>query len=420
MLGWEFPPVLTGGLGTACYGLAKALSKYAEIELFIPQADKETTLENVHIRGMNFFGINGGQTIEVPMQALEEFAKVKKIPAPALNPYPVGIGFEKEAVALKSPEAIRALYSGMEPYGPNIMQKVATYAEVAVRMALETEFDVIHAHDWITFPAAVRIKEITGKPLVIHIHSLETDRVGELAKGDWNRVYEVEKKAMEKADRIIPVSHYTQDCAIKNYGISEEKFYPVHNAIDTEESFRLPNKSGEKLVLFLGRVTFQKGPEFMVETAWKLLQVYPDVKFFVAGVGDMLEKLKALVLERKIDHKFVFAGFLSQSNVKKVLAQADVYFMPSVSEPFGLSALEAAGFDVPCVISRQSGVAEVLPNALNANFWDTGKFANYIYGLLNYTGIREEMVERTKQDLSKLSWDDAAQDVMEVYRSLEI
>ncbi len=420
MLGWEFPPVLTGGLGTACYGLAKALSKYAEIELLIPQADKETTLENVQIRGMNYFGINGGQTVEVPMQPLEEFAKVKKIPAPGLNPYPVGIGFEKEAVALKSPEAIRALYSGIEPYGPNIMQKVATYAEVAVRMALETEFDVIHAHDWITFPAAVRIKEITGKPLVIHIHSLETDRVGELAKGDWNRVYEVEKKAMEKADRIIPVSRYTQDCAINNYGISEEKFYPVHNAIDPEESFRLPNKSGEKLVLFLGRVTFQKGPEFMVETAWKLLQVYPNVMFFVAGVGDMLEKLKALVLERKIDHKFVFAGFLSQSNVKKVLAQADVYFMPSVSEPFGLSALEAAGFDVPCVISRQSGVAEVLPNALNANFWDTGKFANYIYGLLNYTGIREEMVERTKQDLSKLSWDDAAQDVMEVYRSLEI
>lgn len=420
MLGWEFPPVLTGGLGTACYGLAKALSKYAEIELLIPQADKDTQLENVNIRGMNFFGINGGQTVEVPMQPLEEFAKVRKIPAPSLNPYPVGIGFEKEAVALKSPEAIRALYSGSEPYGPNIMQKVATYAEVAVRMALETEFDVIHAHDWITFPAAVRIKEITGKPLVIHIHSLETDRVGELAKGDWNRVYEVEKKAMEKADRIIPVSRYTQDCAIKNYGISEEKFYPVHNAIDPEESFRLPNKSGEKLVLFLGRVTFQKGPEFMVETAWKLLQVYPDVIFFVAGVGDMLEKLKALVLERKIDHKFVFAGFLSQSNVKKVLAQADVYFMPSVSEPFGLSALEAAGFDVPCVISRQSGVAEVLPNALNANFWDTGKFANYIYGLLNYSGIREEMVERTKQDLSRLSWDDAAKDVMEVYRSLEI
>ena len=289
MLGWEFPPVLTGGLGTACYGLAKALSKYAEIELLIPQSDKDTKLENVHIRGMNYFGINGGQTVEVPMQALEEFAKVKKIPAPSLNPYPVGIGFEKEAVALKSPEAIRALYSGIEPYGPNIMQKVATYAEVAVRMALETEFDVIHAHDWITFPAAVRIKEITGKPLVIHIHSLETDRVGELAKGDWNRVYEVEKKAMEKADRIIPVSHYTQECAIKNYGISEEKFYPVHNAIDPEESFRLPNKSGEKLVLFLGRVTFQKGPEFMVETAWKLLQVYQNVKFFVAGVGDMLE-----------------------------------------------------------------------------------------------------------------------------------
>jgi glycosyltransferase involved in cell wall biosynthesis len=192
------------------------------------------------------------------------------------------------------------------------------------------------------------------------VHSLETDRVGLEGCGDWNRVFEVEKKAMEAADRIIPVSRYTQECATKYYGIPESRFFPVHNAINPEDTFRLDNRSGEKLVLFLGRVTFQKGPEFMVETAWKLLQVYPNVLFFVAGVGDMLEKLKALVLERKIDHKFVFAGFLSQSNVKKVLAQADVYFMPSVSEPFGLSALEAAQFEVPCVISKQSGVAEVL------------------------------------------------------------
>jgi glycosyltransferase involved in cell wall biosynthesis len=300
------------------------------------------------------------------------------------------------------------------------MQKVATYAEVVSRMALDLDFDVIHAHDWITFPAAVKIKEMTGKPLVIHIHSLETDRVGPMARGEWNKVFEVEAKGMQKADRIIPVSQYTQQCAVENYGIAEEKFYPVHNAIDEAETFRMPNNSGEKLVLFLGRVTFQKGPEFMVETAWKLLQVYPNVMFFVAGVGDMMEVLKQKVLERRIDHKFVFAGFLSKTNVKKVLARADVYFMPSVSEPFGLSALEAAQFDVPCVISRQSGVREVLPNALNADFWDTDRFANYIYGLLNYEGIRQDMISKTKQDLAQLSWDDAARDVMEVYDSLGV
>ncbi|HOY94337.1 MAG TPA: glycosyltransferase family 4 protein [Catalimonadaceae bacterium] len=420
MLGWEFPPVLTGGLGTACYGLVKALSKYADVQLIIPQADRNQTLENVRIKGLNYYGITGEQSIELPEVPLEEYAKVTKVPAEFSNPYPVGIGFAKEAKALVSPEAIRALYSTSEPYGPNIMQKVATYAEVVSRMALEMDFDVIHAHDWITYPAAVKIKEMTGKPLVVHVHSLETDRVGEKAKGDWNKVYEVEFKGMSKADRVIPVSRYTQDCAMAHYNIPEEKFYPVHNAIDPAETFRIPNNSGEKLVLFLGRVTFQKGPEFMVETAWKLLQVYPNVLFFVAGVGDMMDELKKKVLERKIDHKFVFAGFLSKSNVKKVLAQADVYFMPSVSEPFGLSALEAAQFDVPCVISKQSGVAEVLPNALNADFWDTESFANYIYGLLNYEGIREDMISKTRKDIAQLTWDDSARDVMEVYESLGV
>ena len=422
MLGWEFPPFLTGGLGVACQGLAEALSSYADIELFLPQSEIPAGKDGLQIRGLNFFGLEGqpGELMEIPLRPLQEFARVRNMPASVPGPYPVGIAFEKEAVALRSPEAIRALYSGNEPYGPNIMQKVATYTEVAVRMAMESSFDVIHAHDWLTFPAAVRISEMSGKPMVLHVHSLESDRVGVEACGAWNSVYEVEKKAMEKAHRIIPVSRYTQECAMRHYGIREEKFFPVHNAINPEETFRLENRSGEKLVLFLGRVTFQKGPEFMVETAWKLLQVYPNVLFFVAGVGDMLEKLKALVLERKIDHKFVFAGFLSPSNVKKVLAQADVYFMPSVSEPFGLSALEAASFDVPCVISRQSGVAEVLPNALNADFWDTGKFANYIYGLLNYEGIRKEMTEKTREDLARLSWDESAKDVMEVYHSLGI
>lgn len=409
---------MTGGLGTACYGLVKALSKYADVQLIIPHADRNQTLENVRVKGLNYYGVSGEQSIDIPEVPLEEYAKVKTVPADFSNPYPVGIGFAKEAKALTAPEAIRALYSGTEPYGPNIMQKVATYAEVVSHMALEMDFDVIHAHDWITYPAAVKIKEMTGKPLVVHVHSLETDRVGEKAKSDWNKVFEVENKGMLKADRVIPVSRYTQECAMEHYGIPEDKFYPVHNAIDPAETFRLPNKSGEKLVMFLGRVTFQKGPEFMVETAWKLLQVYPNVMFFVAGVGDMLDELKKQVLERRIDHKFVFAGFLSKSNVQKVLAQADVYFMPSVSEPFGLSALEAAQFDVPCVISRQSGVAEVLPNALNADFWDTETFANYIYGLLNYEGIREDMISKTRKDIAQLSWDDSARDVMEVYQTL--
>lgn len=417
MLGWEFPPVLTGGLGTACYGLVKALSAYADVTLIVPTAEKEQPLPNVTVQGLNFYGLSDDLPAAADKKSYEDFAEVSYVKAD-LNPYPVGIGFAKEAIALKTPEAIRALYSTTEPYGANIMQKVATFAEVVLQVAEGKSFDIIHAHDWITYPAAVRLKEATGKPLVLHIHSLETDRVGDLAKGDWNKVFEIEKIAMQKADRLIPVSEYTKTKAVEHYRIDPNKFFPVHNAIDKTEVYRIPKESDQKLVLFLGRVTFQKGPEFMVETAWKVLMKYPNVVFFVAGVGDMLEDLKIKVAERGISDKFIFAGFLSKTNVKKILSQADVYFMPSVSEPFGLSALEAAQFEVPCVISVQSGVSEVLPNALKADYWDTDRFANYIYGLLNYDGIRKDMTEKTQSDLEALTWDDSAQDVMEIYQTL--
>lgn len=416
MLGWEFPPVITGGLGKACHGLVKSLSAYADITLIIPTAEKSSENNGFTTVGLNYYGLDKAAP-DIAPEPLTKYAKVKEIKA-ELNPYPVGISFQKEAKALTTPEAIRALYSTSEPYGANIMQKVATYAEVVSLLAEDLDFDIIHAHDWITFPAAVKLKEKTGKPLVLHIHSLETDRVGDLAKGDWNTVFEIEKISMQKADRLIPVSNYTKECAVLHYGIAPEKFYPVHNAIDPEETYRIPNESGKKLVLFLGRVTFQKGPEFMVETARKLVNHYPDVLFFVAGIGDLLDDMKRMVAERNLDAHFIFGGFLSQSQVKQILAQADVYFMPSISEPFGLSALEAARFDVPCVISSQSGVSEVLPNALKADFWDTDKFANYIYGLLNYEGIREDITKQTRADIAKLSWDDSAIDVMEIYHTL--
>lgn len=415
MLGWEFPPYLTGGLGTACFGLANSLNKYANITLIVPHASKQQNLENVDIVGLNYYGL--GTKPDDPV-TLHKGIEVVEVDA-ELSVYPLKTFFYKDIKALTEPHQIRALYGTNDPYGANLMEKVATYTEVVAKIAEGKEFDVIHAHDWVTYPAALKLKELTGKPVVLHVHSLETDRVGEeVAKGDWDSVYKIEKKAMENADRIIPVSHYTKECAVRHYGIEPSKFYPVHNAINPDEVTRIPNDTGQKIVLFLGRVTFQKGPEFMVETAWKLVQRYQNVVFFVAGVGDMLDELKKQTMVRGIFDKFIFAGFLSKSNVKRILALADVYFMPSVSEPFGLSALEAAAADVPCVISNQSGVSEVLQFSLKADFWDTDKFANYIYALLNYEGIRQDTTERTRKIIDELTWDDSAQDVLEVYKGL--
>lgn len=414
MLGWEFPPILTGGLGTACYGLCRALAKYDDVTLIIPRMDKSLSLDGVNILGLNYLGIDEELPYEDAPVPYESFADVTYVDA-QLNPYPMGIAFRQAAEPVTKAQEVRDLYNTNESYGPNIMQKVATYAEVVTKIALTKEFDVIHAHDWITYPAAVALKQATGKPLVLHIHSLETDRIGTQAKNQVNAVYEIEQKGMQQADLLIPVSHYTKMCAIEHYGIDPNKFMPVYNAIDPEDTFRVDREIDEKIVLFLGRITFQKGPEFMAETAFKLLHKYSKVKFFVAGVGDQLQKLKDLTASMGIADKFIFAGFLKKPMVQKILAQADVYFMPSVSEPFGLSALEAAQFQIPCVLSIQSGVAEVMDHALKADYWDTERFANYIYALLNYEGIRQDMITNTVEEIDAMSWDQSAQDVHEVY-----
>lgn len=418
MLGWEFPPIMAGGLGTACYGLCKALAQYAEITLIIPRAEKTLELESVNILGLNYLGLDKELPYKGSTYTYETLEEVIYVEAD-LNPYPMGIAFTTitHTVDVDDSEAIRALYNTNEPYGPNILEKVRVYAEVVGKVALSKDFDVIHAHDWITYPAAAKIKELTGKPLVLHIHSLETDRIGSKAKYGINMVYEIELKGMQAADRLIPVSHFTKECAVEHYGIDPEKFFPVYNAIDPAPTYRIPRELDEKIVLFLGRVTFQKGPEFMAETAYKLLLKYPKVKFFVAGVGDMLQQLKDLTQAQGTYDKFIFAGFLKKPQVQQILAQADVYFMPSVSEPFGLSALEAAQFGIPSVLSQQSGVAEVMDHALKADYWDTDKFANYIYALLNYEGIRTDIIENTSKDIDAMSWDESAREVYKVYET---
>lgn len=424
MLGWEFPPLLTGGLGQACYGLFKAMSSYADLTVVLPRIEKSITLGNVDFIGLNTLGKK-----EIDAQrnefAYERFAEVAYVESD-LHPYPVEVsysiypseGFEL-SVPSKTLEEVRALYSTNVAYGSNILEKVATYAEVVTQIALTKDFDVIHAHDWITFPAALNIKKLTGKPLVVHVHSLETDRVGlEAAQSRHNLVYEIEQSAMKQADVVIPVSKFTKQCIIEHYGIDDSKIAPVYNALEPTEPFRAEKKIDDKLVVFLGRVTHQKGPEYLIEVAEKLTQRIPDVKFVIAGTGDKLKSMLEETASKRLGNKFIFTGFLSKSQVNNLLAQADAYVMPSVSEPFGLSAIEAAQFGLPCVLSRQSGAAEFLSSVLKADYWDTDQFANYLYALLTYPTLGKEMVKNTRKEISRLSWDLSARQVLEVYNQL--
>jgi len=427
-LGWEFPPLLTGGLGIACYGLAKALSKYVDLTVIVPQSDPNLPTEHFKLIGLNHIPFTQSESLkESQLEKLRydyaDFATVKKIDLD-LNPYPLEIPliesiliqkkglelFKEPIIELKASEAF-ALFQDKDIYGPNIMRKVAAYTEVVCRLSENIDFDMIHAHDWITFAAAIKIKERTGKPLLVHIHSLETDRVHPQARND---VYYIEQAAMQMADRVLPVSQFTRDNIVQYYGIPYQKITPIHNGVEPIQKFK--NKKSnqkEKWVVFLGRVTRQKGPFMILETALKLIKRMPEVKFYVAGLGDQLGHLKYLVYENNVQDYFVFTGFISKKEVGELLSRADVYFMPSISEPFGLSAVEAAQFDVPCIISKQSGVSELMPNALKADFWDTDKFSDLLHAVMNFEGIRETLVNLTRKDLEKINWEISARNVFE-------
>jgi glycosyltransferase involved in cell wall biosynthesis len=309
-------------------------------------------------------------------------------------------------------ESINEIFSGSEIYGANILYKVHLYALLAESIAADGNFDVIHAHDWVTYRAGMNIKRRTGKPLVLHVHALETDRAGHLTR---NEIYQLEKSGFEAADKIIAVSQFTRNQLIEHYQVDGSKIYVVHNGIDPVLTTRKTHQLKDKLVVFLGRITHQKGPYFLVETAEKVARIYPRVKFVVAGTGDQFAEALESSAYKKLGRKFIFTGFLSKEKVDDLLSMADVYFMPSVSEPFGLTALEAAQHRVPSVISRQSGAAEVLQASLQADFWDTDKYANYIYALLKYHALSRELADQAHHELNSLTWDRAAEKVNMLY-----
>ena len=297
------------------------------------------------------------------------------------------------------------------------MEEVRNYAYVASKIARENDFDVIHAHDWLTYLAGIVAKKISGKPLIVHVHATEFDRSGE----NVNRVvYDLERLGMEQADAVVTVSNLTRNIVINRYGIDKSRVFTVHNAVDFSGRKEIEVKKAvkEKVITFLGRITYQKGPEYFIEAAAKVLKRYPNVRFVMAGSGDMMNKMVKRVAKLRIGSRFSFTGFLTGDDVNQMYAQSDVYVMPSVSEPFGISPLEAMRTGVPVIISNQSGVAEVLEHAMKVNFWDIDALADAMYGLLAYPTLTSTLKVRGTEEVNSLNWDDSAVRVKEVYENM--
>lgn len=421
MFGWEFPPHITGGLGTACFGMTKGLMKNGvEVLFVVPKAYGDESQEAVRLVNASDVSINISTTEEIEFWKNITYLEVNSSLVPYVGPEAFDNLMEssEKTVTLSEDSIFNARYTFSGKYGANLLEEVARYALVGAQIARESEFDVIHAHDWLTYAAGIAAKQATGKPLVVHMHATEFDRSGENVN---QRVYDIERSGMEAADRVITVSNLTRNIVIDRYGIDPEKVITVHNAVEPTDQYDFSQAEKhvpEKIVTFLGRVTFQKGPEYFIEAAYKVLQRDPDVRFVMAGTGDLLEKMIRRVAQLRIASRFHFTGFLRGDNVDRMFAMSDVYVMPSVSEPFGISPLEAMRSNVPVVISKQSGVAEILQHALKVDFWDIDAMADAIYGLLQYKSLSHMFSKYGAQEVNNLKWENAARYIRAVYEQV--
>jgi glycosyltransferase involved in cell wall biosynthesis len=419
MFGWEFPPHISGGLGTACYGLVKGLVHHKQDIIFVvPKlwGDEEPLADFVNAsdvvidyRERKFKKIWKNLTylevssFLVPYLGPDEFKKY--------TDYAIHDRTDVDESVFSN----KFEFSGK--YGKDLMKEVSRYALVAAQIAKSKEHDVIHAHDWLAYPAGIAAKEISGKPLVAHIHATEFDRSGETVN---QPVYDIERAGMQAADHVVAVSHLTRKIVIEKYGVHPDKVSVLHNAVLDSSIIKsdVRKKVPEKIVTFLGRITFQKGPEYFVEAAKKVIDRDPNVRFVMAGSGDLLNKMIERVAELGMGTKFHFTGFLKGKDVDDMYAISDVYVMPSVSEPFGIAPLEAVRHNTPVIISKQSGVAEVLRNAIKVDFWDVDAMADAIFGLLHYDSISKMFRELGSEELKKLKWEHVAAKLITVYDKL--
>lgn len=423
MFGWEFPPHIAGGLGTACYGIVKGLAYNGVQTLFVmPSASGDEDQSAAKIINASDVPVESfGSTVDEFLNKVK-FVRIGSNMIPYVDPEEFREMVESER-RLQSENLTKCIgtkfrFSGR--YGSNLMEEVAHYAMVGGTIAMEhkDEFDIIHAHDWLTYLAGIAAKELTGKPLVVHVHATSFDR-GTEDQID-SRVYDIEKRGMMAADKVIAVSDLTRNIVINKYGIDPEKVVTVHNAVDFSgrENVKVERGVRDKVVTFLGRITFQKGPEYFIEAAAKVLKRTKGVRFVMAGSGDMMNRCIRHVAKLGISDRFHFTGFLRGAEVQKMFAMSDVYIMPSVSEPFGISPLEAMRSNVPAIISNQSGAAEVLKYAFKVDFWDVDAMADDIYALLKYPALADFAAREGYEEVNRLKWNIATAKLKNIYESV--
>ncbi len=395
MFGWEFPPHNSGGLGTACYGLTKALSRQdVNVTFVLPK--KLGGLEHDFLK-IVFANIRN--------------IKVREIKT-LLHPY---INAELYDEYLRTAPEDKV-------YGLNLFDEVRRYGLQARLIAADEEHDVIHAHDWLSFRAGMEAKRVSGKPLIVHVHATEFDRTA----GNPNQyIYDEERRGMHAADCIIAVSQHTKNIIVEHYGIAHDKVTVVHNGIDhADHAIDLPaalhnvRAEGKKIVLFVGRITIQKGPDYFIKVAKRVLEFDPNVLFVMSGSGDMEHQMIRLASDMGIGDKVVFAGFVRGEELMKLYRAADLYIMPSVSEPFGITALEALANGTPILVSKQSGVAEVLTHALKSDFWDIDDMADKIINVVESAGLKETLGELGSIDVEHVTWESAAGKCTTLYDSI--
>jgi glycogen(starch) synthase len=390
MLGWELPPHNSGGLGVACYQLCKALAnKGVDIEFVLPY----TADHNI-----DFMKINAAHP-----QDVESVIKA-------------GIAYDSFKYIKKTGEV-----EWIDLFGQS-----AIYEKAVERIVQLAEFDVIHAHDWLTCRAALRAKEISGKPLIVHIHSIESDRAG--TEGGGNpMVREIEETAMLIADKIVAVSNHTKKAIVREYGIPADKIEVIHNSFDIDSlllesganayAYLEEMKSkGYKVVASIGRLTMQKGLPNLLISFKEVVERFPKALLLMVGSGEQYYELIGLSAQLGISRNVVFTDFQRGKKYRDAYSVADLFVMPSISEPFGLTPLEAIGYGTPALISRQSGVSEVLTNCLKVDFWDTNEMANQIVNVLRSDPLRDELHANSLKEYSRLSWDESADKLFDVYR----
>lgn len=490
MLGWEFPPFISGGLGTACHGLTKALDRRnVQVTFVLPKPIDRSHSSHVSLlspepdpvpgapssfgtistaRALDESAATGGttpfpavQAVRTPQVVTQPFANVRFLGVPAgfVNPYqrtagnqPVGGGTGRWVIregvrralaetedylpgdVQTEPVDYAELRASSEPplesgpgsplppagadYGGDLLETVYRFRAFCLAATRNLKFDVIHAHDWLTYPAGLAVAGVTGKPLVVHVHSTEFDRSGVHVN---QKVYDIERRGMHGAMRVVAVSQLTKNVIMRRYNVPDAKVEVVYNGVDldpTQGEHNVAIQSKDKIVLYFGRITYQKGPEYFIQAAKRVLEYMDDVKFVVAGSGDQAARMIEMAAHMGIGHKVLFTGFLRGKDIQRVFSLADLYVMPSVSEPFGIAPLEAMGHDVPVLISKSSGVSEVLIHALKCDFWDIEDMANKIIAVLRHPPLQNTLREHGSFEVRKITWDGAASRCDQVYRSV--